>query len=546
MDNTRTASLAAAIYYLNNAEKFFNAAGGTNEFGCDIYVNFCGIQDSSHWSSYGITYLSFAYSLVRSEMSAGERTTFVRKMLNDVTTNYGEGGCDNQLQRVNGAVASYSRGTTTVIGSGMAGITKGASLLFKPRLTTRGGWAVVTNVTDTTLTLAAPIKEYSGSAFQSFTNGMIFELGEIGATTCGAVWQAGNHEANHSQTFGQRVFTPQAEAIDTTETAIDVVDASVFPTPPFVVSTEAGEYMRVTAVNGNTLTVTRGHYAAGVGLARNSGQIIYNKMHPKGATNGDTTNNRVLLKTAGQLAAALAGLDEQPTQAEFWIEQAALMMRDYGVPRMRQDWTGFTHGGSYYHHHINTPFAAALLDMLRHLSPVGGAPSLDFTGDNWLKWDVYGLLYNARPNQLWSPISWGTEGIAEARGYFWTAWVNAFYPSSDEAKYVNYWLTTQTRIYTRGKLNHGVFRPMTVWSLLHMPTTITASDYRTPFRSTVHSTSSDRRPGVHGASSSRGLGFPQLRTPCCGPRQSNPTREPGITTRMVRQRRTGSTSPNSC
>ena len=53
-------------------------------------------------------------------------------------------------------------------------------------------------------------------------------------------------------------YTTLAENIDSTQTSFTVADASVFPTTPFVITIDA-EYMLVTGVTTNTLTVERGH-----------------------------------------------------------------------------------------------------------------------------------------------------------------------------------------------------------------------------------------------------------------------------------------------
>lgn len=87
----------AALYFLNNAEK-------TAEWtvGCNEARDYCGRQSGDYGSFY-LGGLAAAYSLMRSEMTAGQRQTFAAKVLN---SEMDPGGCANSLVAATGTVST--------------------------------------------------------------------------------------------------------------------------------------------------------------------------------------------------------------------------------------------------------------------------------------------------------------------------------------------------------------------------------------------------------------------------------------------------------
>lgn len=99
MDNSQAGSLAAARHWLNHIEDVATAGVG---FGCDVTLPDCGRAALLDQASADLAMYALAYTLVRAQLSAAERETFARKMLNDVRTTYGD-TCRNQLQASNGS-----------------------------------------------------------------------------------------------------------------------------------------------------------------------------------------------------------------------------------------------------------------------------------------------------------------------------------------------------------------------------------------------------------------------------------------------------------
>ena len=478
MDNDQTRSLAAVKYWLNHIEMAFGGGGVKTQFGCDYRVPDCGLGSLPDWRGLDMPYYMMAYTLVRSEMSSAERATFARKMLNDVESANEDGTCDPQFRKLDGVRIDYQGGSTTLTAaSGLSALRAGRTIFAKRKeVDSRegyGGLGVVKTVdSDTTVTLEKPLAYWSGPSYGGISNGVLLELQPWGTDSCGAVWMLKNDSNPFPVTFGHRRVVHNVTDVSASSTTVTVDDASGLPRPPFPMRMRRGEWVNVTGVSGNTLTIERGHWGTAAQPQPASGKadkttMIYNKYAPRGATNGDPTNNRFTTKTAALMSIGIALLDDDP-RARVVLEESIETYRDYTQPRLSREWTGLSRSGGRYQFARTYTNVTQMADMTRRLR---GSPSLDFTGGNWLKNVVYEVLYLGRPDaNATDLIGWGEPiaGAPEEWNHNWLAFVLAFYPRSEEAAYIRNWVEDAAGLYSERMLQRGSHYRELVWYLIHL------------------------------------------------------------------------------
>lgn len=511
MDNTQTASLTAAKYWINNVEKLYiigSHGGLTTEFGCAWGANSCDQASYPDWAALDYIHIAFAYSVIRSELTAGQRTTFSQKMLNVPTMHNGDGGCDDQLELVSGATANYTTGASTITGSGFTGMTNGRIVVVKPKiLTTNAGWGIIDTVdNDGQITLTEPLEYYNGGNWGSTSGGIIYELQPWTSSTCGAVYMMMNERNAYYGTFGEQYTTGLAETVAAGATSFDVDDASGFPTAPFVIYTSlGGEYMRVTNVASNTLTVTRGYWGSPDVIHYSTRSVSFRRWYPRGTEGENVTQNKFITKMAGIAAVALALADEDGTAANYWMTHIVQSMANYTMPDIRLQWTGFTNAGNRYQFARTIPNLGKILVMLRDMTVVGGAPSLDLTNGNFWKNIVDATLYLSYPNYSTAGqgsyldiMGWGqsTLGSPEKWNQHWIGLTQYLYPGSDQAKYLRWWTENTAQFYDQTFLttNAGYYR-MIFDFLLFLRSDDTTTDYRSVYAKTKAFNVVDDPPG---------------------------------------------------
>jgi hypothetical protein len=488
MDNSQTESLAAVEWSLNNLETWFVTGYVNFGFGCDVSsASGCGLSSFSDWPSWDLGVISQAYSLVRSEMSAGERTALAQKIFND-DEDYYEDTCTNQLQQEVGAVATYATGSTAVTGSGLSGLTAGRNVYIKPYGTAAGSWATIQTVnSDASVTLVtAPQAAMGGGSAPGVTAGIIYELKPWTSTTCGVAWMLQHHPYT-PRDLALNDFIETATAANYTAAATTITIASVagMPAPPFYLRLATGaEIVRVTNVVGvapATLTVERGLFGSTAVASQSPPRPVYYARYLPTIGTSDFAHNLVMQKLYGFLMAGLALADDSAKAVQYagWAADVWLTQT---YPKNKDMWTGFQQGGSTTYgpgRQLTENFS--FLTALKNI-PAGGSPSLDKTGGNWLTRFTEGMLYSTFPGTSWAGVPWGQGGIAEWAEYYSNMWAPfqtyLFGENSTQAAYWNYYQRDIANQYVGASLTSGANERLVPWALMFWQETDTKTDYR--------------------------------------------------------------------
>lgn len=461
MDNSQTNSLTAAKYWINNFEDHWQSGSSIAfQFAALPSVTYGGISSWSDWPSQSLDRWAMAYSLIRSELSAGERSDFAAKVFNDVAYGYGD-DCDPQLQIESGAVVNYAGGSaTTVTGSGFAGLTAGRLIGVRPNSTfaTSAGWGFIASVdSDEQITLTTPLKSWSGGNWGTVVSGgTIWERKPWTSTTCGARWVMGMHEYHPRSAMAGYASTTTTNAIDADDTTITVASAAGLPPEgeSYYAWIHTNEVVLVTARTGTTLTVTRGCYFSQPCQSWSSGRtFVVSKYVPRGGTS-EWGHNLVVTKVLGALSTALAlvGDHADAEAAADAAYQTWLLIK----AQDKDMWTGLQQSGvSTYGPGRQMTQVLKIAAMLENLS---GSPSVSELGGDWLKNLVYYTLYYSRPDDAKLFVPWGQGDIADSATFDSQVWIPIFlglYAGTTEAEYLNYWMRTGTGQYTSGNLTSG-------------------------------------------------------------------------------------------
>jgi hypothetical protein len=477
MDNSQTDSLAAAIWNLNNVELWATAGFG---FGCDIRDPYCGLSSFADWPSWDMGVLAQVYSIVRSEMSAGEKTAYAQKMFNDDTAGY-EDGCTNQLQEEVGATVTYTSGTTVVSGTNLSGLTAGRSVYM--RGATTGGWATIATVDSAiAITLSGAPQYALGGNSPSVTGGKIYELKPWSATTCGMAWMLQHHSFSPAVS-GLNGYLALATASSYTigATSIVVASAAGLPAAPFYIGIPGtGEIMKVTNVAGTTLSVDRGQLGTSATASQFPPRAVNYSRYIPTVGSGDYANNLVIQKIYGYLLAAIALADDS-AQAASYVGWAADAWLTNVYPTNRDMWTGFQQGGSTNYgpgRQLSQNFS--VVAALKNI-PAGGSPSLDKSGGTWLTQFTNGFLYTGLPLGPAFTLPWGQPDIASYSDYYAQMWAPfqtyLLGAASDAAKYWQYLQRTTVALYTSSNLTTGANERIIPWALMFWLEADATADY---------------------------------------------------------------------
>jgi hypothetical protein len=473
MDNRQTASRAAALHWLNNVETWISNGYG---FACDVNQPYCGLSSWSDWPAFDLIHIAQAYSLVRSEMTAAERTAFYQKIFNDDTSSY-EDGCTNMLQRVPGAVATFGRGSSSVTGAGFSALRPGDRVYFRPSI----AWATVASVAgDTALTLTGtPQSPLKGTA-PAQAGASIYKASPWRSSSCGLVWMLFHHAYAPADTIGRVTFN-YTSRYDAASPSINVSSTAGLPAPPFyILIPGTGEVMKVTGMNGLVLSVQRGQLNTTARKSQYPPRPIHYTRYVPNAGTGDYAHNLVIQKLAGALTAGLALADEGAA-ATSWVTRAADSWLTNTYPRNRDMWAGFTQGGSTNYGpgrqlSQNYMIVAALKNI-----PAGGSPSLDRSAGNWLISQTDAFLYSSLPNARAAFVPWGQPDIATTASYSAHQWapIQTFLlgPSSDSARHWNYWQRHVASQYNPTNLISGANKRLIPFALMYWQESDASADY---------------------------------------------------------------------
>jgi hypothetical protein len=356
-DNNQTGYLNLAKYIINH---FHRAAVGTtgaflaglDAFPCDQTAGACGLGSGADWISGDIAHISMAYDLIRDQLSSEERAAFAEKMLNG----FDGSGCTNALQKQAGS-ANLTQGSKVVTGSGFSVYGAGDWVYFKTdmAINTVGRWAKVISVTsDSEMTVNFVVGTSTTSASDVTRTGVDhYKVMRWQSGQCGANFIAAGMIDN-VPAAQPRAVTTLAAGIDSTQTTITVTSAAdFFDPPPFYIVVNSAEVMRVTAMNGNTLTVERGQ-AYSTPRETSAGKPVvwervlrgWNDLRTTGprAYLNDFHHNLVGYKAIGYLISAFALAGDDPRAAEY-AQRIWNYYYDLIYPLNKRYWSGPTQGG---------------------------------------------------------------------------------------------------------------------------------------------------------------------------------------------------------
>ncbi len=456
MDNSRVKSKNYAIWKLNTIEK---KIAYRYQLGCIENYQACELNSFGDWPAETMIYTALAYTMVRSEMTPDERNIFAQKILNG----YGDNDkCINQNVRT-AAITNYPGSGYKVTGSGFssAGLVVGDLIAIYDVDSAAPSYGYIQSVdSDTELTVSPQESNLQG-VFVPFTSGLggantqSVSNGALHRLTpqwlpgmCGQFWQIMHHGYQPATVTRRDIITPLAAGFSATDTKIRVQNASVFAgiNTPFLIST-IRDKMRVTAINGNELTVERGICdSTPLAISGTNSSVTYLK-YPCDGVSTNLNHNLVIQKLQGYLTLSLALLDDD-SRAQLAFQRSIVDLQT-AVSSSKEIWTGFLQGGSsdyYGRWSINVPSMVAAVKQ-----SVSGSPSLDFWSGNWLKDLVYYRLYIGTPGKNKQNVPWG-----EARDIVnkfrvhggLIAMMQYFYPNSPESAYGQFYGEDYTGLYT--------------------------------------------------------------------------------------------------
>jgi hypothetical protein len=474
MDNSQTDSLAAAKYTLNNVETWVQSY---YQFACDVSFE-CGISSWNDWSSWDAVNIAQAYSLIQSQLSAGEKAAFVQKMFNDDVVGY-EDGCTNQLQIESGATATFTTGSTAVTGTNLSGLTAGRMIYIQATLTSGGYWATIQTVnSSTSITLVAAPIYAAGSAAPGVTAGLVSEMKPWSSTTCGLAWSQQHHKWSPPSISGRVIANTAFPEYTSGSSTITVASTAGLPSPPFYIFVNT-EIMRVTGINGVILSVDRAQF----GTTAMNGQyppraVIYSRALPT-VHYDDPAMNLTIQKVIGYLVMGLALADES-ARARQYVTWAADFWKNEVLPKNQDVWTGFQQGGSTNYGSGRQITENMMVVQMLRLIP--GSPSLDYKGTKWLAGLTEAYLYTLLPTSTTAFAPWGQADIADSPSYYTHMWAPIqtciYGESSDRAKYFNYWQRTISSNYVAGTLTDGANERIIPFALMCWQQSDTSTDYR--------------------------------------------------------------------
>ncbi len=334
MDSSKTAWLNQAKSIMNNVQNVLISGTTGERFPGLFTASTYGRGSDVDWASHTAVPYAYTYSLIRSQMTSEERTAFLDKMLNN-STDYGE-SCTQPIQWRTAGRLSTTSGSKIITGTDtdFTTITPGTHIaVLRPN-------GALYNI---------PVNWYTVASVQSSNS--LTVTASVGFTTSGAMigvarpWQAGdcgwrwyNRNYGYSGMWDKRVMQfSLVSAIGPSDTTMTVTLAPPKPVPYFagvdvlVDGVYRTEVVKVTGVNGNTLTVERGQLNTtplSVPTARvwNVGEPTevltptITRYNPPIETipYDDPRHNLVITKAFGFIMVGLALADDDPRAAEMF------------------------------------------------------------------------------------------------------------------------------------------------------------------------------------------------------------------------------------
>ena len=412
-DRSLTSYRAALIDWFQQPAKIMSNTAG---YGCPFYIEGCGRGSTPEYHSWQTNYLANVYTLIQGELSSGEKQTVADAIFNGWN---GE-ACTNQFQLKTGTIA-YTSGSNVITGTGTAfttELTVGQYISIPVKGSKSGWFPTVTAInSDTSITV-------SGNAWQTVTS---TDWGAFTVTwtdsMCGQLWFAASHTATPVRGFHIAPTNVQmsenfSSVSDTTVNVVSAANFSGISLPFYVYTTELYnpvttklvnpfEVMKVTAIDGNTLTVERGAFNSETGTGGLNKYLSYfgDKAFKAGT---DSTLN---LNWSDTWGAAYSGFvfASEDARARHAAEWGWNTFYDRYWPLMKDDAAAMTPGGlgnSYGGPRYERWMAMLVLAARNSLTP-----ALTLGDDEqWWKDRVAGWPYHMMPGAPTTSISVNDSG----------------------------------------------------------------------------------------------------------------------------------------
>ncbi|MEZ5404533.1 MAG: putative Ig domain-containing protein [Bryobacteraceae bacterium] len=302
----------------------------------------------------------------------------------------------------------------------------------------------------------------------------------------GLMWFVSNHGQAPS-ILNRRGVAHLAGAIDDTQTAIGIDSAADFLDPaPFFILIDS-EFLRVTSIDGNNLTVERGAFDTTPRPHNNNRMIIWSRF-PTGGRDwtgdslaaGDPRSNLALTKLYGYFIAAIALASDDPAAVTI-AENAFNWWYDYMYPVIDSSWTGMSGGSSTtgYHGGRWMDFMVVWAETLHSFT----AQPLDlFAGQKWLNAMYYPIYAGMPYNWLITPrfADAGSDEQTLENDDFKHAAVTASTIGGVTGQHFRYWLeNTSNFLAFSQQAQTSTGKEVIPYYLLHRGGWPSASDYRT-------------------------------------------------------------------
>jgi hypothetical protein len=479
MDRTQTAWLNTAKYMLNNFEQRLSPGTTSMQFWPGLFsITSLGRGSDVDWSSlYAPPYL-YAYSLIRDQMTTGERQLFADKFLGNSASFASTESCTQTPMAWQTGTISIAAGSRSIVGTG-TDFTQlsGVAFAYLPANTAANSvpmtWTPMPTVTDAThATLPsgyAPGTAVTNAPFA--IPGRAWQDGD-----CGWRWYVKQHTC--SPLFDRRYLTVKlTAAVGATDTTFPVV--AVPPkTPPYFMEIGGGEFFQVTAHPDSThLTVVRGYWNSTptpwpvnkvftVSDAGEGFNTCGNSPNPYDLVPYDEPRENLLMaKLYGYISVGLALADDDE-RARLLFEQTFNYWYDFVYPYDKRSWTGITQSGGNpgYNRRQNYNF------MLARMFLTSLNPSVDVTGGNWIKnsflyfpmLEIPGLSQSVWPFE--DSAVYPTYSMRHLDGYMIAL---GLYPTDPLAQRYNWWLNNKSgisasdykSIYSMELASYGILLP---------------------------------------------------------------------------------------
>ena len=269
-DRSKTSYLNAAKYWLNNMERGILTPAGNSllipNFAYDPNAVNGGLQSILDYIGQTMPQLAMAFDLIRTQMSSGEKTAFLNKMLNDHTD-----GCTNSavLQGTTMDIVIPSSGSPVISGAGIGSVVSGDVIIVRtgtPYGTSATGFYRVATVAGDGLS-ATLTTLYTGSLVGTYTGKPWFKVGSWTSTNCGAWYLKATHAGGNISPLNTKGYFSAAAISSTTSTSIPLTSTDYSTLKhlslPFYIpmaNTPDNDYelMKATAITPTSLTVERG------------------------------------------------------------------------------------------------------------------------------------------------------------------------------------------------------------------------------------------------------------------------------------------------